>query len=166
MSKLTKIYLGLGSNLGDRQAHLQKAHLLIGKQIGRISLTSRLYETQAWGKTDQPDFYNQAIEVHTTLNPNDVLKQIANIEQEMGRTKTDKWDARIIDIDILLFSDLVINEPPTLVIPHPELHKRNFVLVPLMEIAGEEMHPILQRVIEDIYFDCEDPLEVLEVENE
>ena len=152
-------YLLIGSNQGDRKAFLAQAIDKIGRNVGRVREKSKLYETQAWGVTNQPDFLNQAIAVETALNAHNVLTEIQNIEKEMGRTRTQKWAERTIDIDILLFDDIVVKSP-TLTIPHPELAKRNFALIPLMEIAGEVEHPILNLTIEEIYFDCNDPLEV------
>ena len=154
------VYLLLGSNLGDKINALKEATEKIEVQIGKITAHSRFYETQAWGKTDQPDFINQAIAIDTKLSPDEVLTAILLIEKEMGRERTEKWAERIIDIDILLYGNLVVNKKD-LVIPHPHLHERNFALVPLMEIAGEEEHPILHKTIEDIYFDCNDKLEVI-----
>jgi 2-amino-4-hydroxy-6-hydroxymethyldihydropteridine diphosphokinase len=156
-------YLLLGSNMGDRLAHLKTAIEKIGQSIGTIHQKSRLYETQAWGITHQADFLNQAIAVETNLTPHQVLDKILAIENAMGRVRGEKWTERSIDIDILLYADFVVNEPH-LTIPHPELPKRNFALVPLMEIAGEEVHPILGETIEDIYFACTDPLDVFEFE--
>jgi 2-amino-4-hydroxy-6-hydroxymethyldihydropteridine diphosphokinase len=158
-----KIHLLIGSNMGDRQAYLAQATAEIGKKIGKITQKSRLYETQAWGLTNQPDFINQAIEVETTLSPQATLKIILDIEAEMGRTRAEKWAERTIDIDILLFDDVIVDEPD-LQIPHPRLPERNFALVPLMELAGETEHPILKTTIEDIYMESTDTLDVVEVE--
>jgi 2-amino-4-hydroxy-6-hydroxymethyldihydropteridine diphosphokinase len=158
-----KIHLLIGSNMGDRKAYLAKATAEIGLKIGRITQKSRLYETQAWGLTNQPDFMNQALEVETTLSPQATLAKILAIETDMGRTRAEKWAERTIDIDILLFADVIVEEVD-LQIPHPRLPERNFALVPLMEIAGETEHPILKTTIEDIYFESPDTLDVFEVE--
>ena len=154
------VYLLLGSNLSDRIATLKAATALLAAQVGEIKTVSKYYETQAWGKTNQPDFINQALEVRTKLTPHAVLSGILQIEKDLGRTRTEKWAERTIDIDILLYDNQVINLPD-LIIPHPHLHERNFALIPLMEIAGEIEHPLLHKTIEDIYFDCIDPLEVI-----
>ncbi|MBL7814410.1 MAG: 2-amino-4-hydroxy-6-hydroxymethyldihydropteridine diphosphokinase [Saprospiraceae bacterium] len=153
-------YLLIGSNKGDRKAFLTQAVDKINRMIGRVTEKSRLYETQAWGVTNQSDFLNQALAVETTQSPQKVLELILKIENEMGRMRTEKWAERTIDIDILMYDNFVVKEP-NLVIPHPELPKRNFALIPLMEIAGEVEHPVLHLTIEEIYFDCNDPLDVI-----
>ena len=152
-------YLLIGSNKGDRAAFLAQAVEKINRMVGRVTSKSHLYETQAWGVTNQSDFINQALAVETSLNPLKLLEQILKIENEMGRERTTKWAERTIDIDILLYSDFVVKEP-NLVIPHPELPNRNFALIPLMEIAGEVEHPIMHLTIEDNYMDSKDPLDV------
>ena len=162
MSKSSNIYLILGSNLGNRVENMRRAQTLIAEHIGKIKQVSRLYESQPWGKSsvaNQLDYLNQAIEVSTQLTPQNVLNQILNIEKTMGRVRTDKNAPRLMDIDIALWGDEII-KTSDLIIPHPRLQERNFVLIPLMEIAGEDIHPVLQLPIEEIYFSCTDPLEV------
>lgn len=153
------VYLLLGSNQGDRTANLQHARQLAEKSIGKVAQKSHLYETQSWGKTDEDDHLNQALELKTMLSPREVLRKLQQIETEMGRVKTKQYGSRIIDMDILMYEDFVINEPD-LVIPHAQLPNRNFALIPLMEIAGDIEHPILKLPIEEIYLACEDELEV------
>jgi 2-amino-4-hydroxy-6-hydroxymethyldihydropteridine diphosphokinase len=165
MEKKNIVYLHTGSNLGNREENLSKVNDLIAKFICKIVTESRLYETEAWGVTDQPNFYNQALKVETNLKPQAILEKTLQIENEdFNRIRTEKWTARIIDIDILFYNDEVI-KTDNLVIPHPHLHQRNFVLIPLMEIAGEMEHPILKETIEDLYWKSEDSLEVLIVED-
>ena len=158
--KSNTVYLHTGSNMGDREDNLRQVNGLIEQHIGIIKKASHLYETQAWGKTAQSDFLNQALHVETALPPSQLMAKILNIEQEMGRVRTEKWSERIIDIDILLYNDKIINEKD-LIIPHPHLHERNFVLIPLMEIAGYVEHPVLKLPIEDIYLNCKDTLDVI-----
>ena len=114
---------------------------------------------------DQPDFINQALEVQTELVPDEVLFHIKKIEKEIGRQENKKWHERIIDIDILFFGNTMLSTDK-LKIPHPHCHERMFVLVPLMEIAGEFIHPFLNLSIEELYMNCEDPLEVYLIEEE
>ncbi|MBK9981563.1 MAG: 2-amino-4-hydroxy-6-hydroxymethyldihydropteridine diphosphokinase [Saprospiraceae bacterium] len=156
----TSIYhLSLGSNLGDRIAQLNQAKNLIATQLGTIKAESKIYETQPWGYDDQPWFLNQAIALSSTLESTDVLKAIKLIEIQAGRIPGEKWHARHIDIDILLHGDEVINTE-NLTIPHPLFHERNFALIPLMDIASQIVHPVLQQTIEELYLDCRDSGEV------
>jgi len=119
-----------------------------------------VYETQPWGNTDQESFLNQVIMINTTLDPRGLLDASNKIEKEMGRIKKEKWGPRIIDIDILFYGKRVVRDKG-LEIPHPELHKRAFVLVPLMEIAPELEHPVLNQPIDELYMACDDQSEVV-----
>lgn len=159
MSKLNKTHLLLGANLGDRATTLAAAKGLINQKIGTVVKSSSLYETQAWGNLDQPAFLNQALEVATELSPQAVLKVILEIEQELGRTRQEKWDARTIDID-MLFHDAKILKTNDLTLPHPHLHERNFALVPMMEIAPNKQHPVFKKTIEELYEASTDTLDV------
>ncbi len=159
MRKKHSIYLHTGSNQGDRNAFLIKANKAIEEQIGKITKQSKLYETAAWGNTEQPDFINQALVVETSLDPAELMVKVLEIENEIGRIREQKWGARIIDIDILFYEDQVI-ETVKLIVPHPFLHQRNFVLIPLMEIAPYFIHPVLNLSIEELYLRSKDPLEV------
>ena len=127
-------FLGLGSNQGDRAQMLARARdLLLGPRI-RLAACSRVYESPPWGLTEQPWFLNQTIEIETTLSPRGLLARCQEVEQSLGRLRTVRWGPRTIDVDILLYNDVVMTAPD-LVIPHPELRRRAFVLVPLAEIA-------------------------------
>jgi 2-amino-4-hydroxy-6-hydroxymethyldihydropteridine diphosphokinase len=159
MTRLSKTHLLLGANLGDRATTLAEANKLVAQKIGKIVKASSLYETQPWGKTDQPEFLNQALEVATELPPLEVLKAILEIEQQLGRTRQEKWDARSIDID-MLFYDAKILKTKDLTLPHPHLHERNFALVPMLEIAPTKQHPIFKKTIEELYEASTDTLDV------
>lgn len=140
---MVKVFLLLGSNLGDRFAYLRQAIAGIAEQIGTVTQQSSVYETQAWGKTDEADYLNQVLLVETTLMADELLHAILDIELQLGRKRIEKWGARTIDIDILFYSDTIINKPD-LIIPHPELQNRRFTLEPLAEIAPDMLHPILK----------------------
>lgn len=152
-------HLIIGSNLGDRMEQLLMARQLIREDVGTILNESAIYETQPWGYDEQPWFLNQALEVQSSKSPDEVLTLIKQIEVKAGRTPGEKWHARHIDIDILLCGNLVVNQGD-LIIPHPHMATRNFVLVPLMEIAPETIHPVLGKTIEEIYFEGRDTGEV------
>lgn len=139
-----KVFLLVGTNLGDRHDYLQRAIGQIGQLIGPIITLSSVYETQAWGKTDQPDYLNQVVIAQTNLQPHEVLKHILQIELNLGRKREEKWGARTIDIDILFYDEIVLNDPD-LIIPHPQLQNRRFTLEPLAEVAPELIHPVLKQ---------------------
>ena len=141
-------YIGLGTNLGDRKENLSKAIEAISLKMS-ISKQSSLYETTAWGYTDQPDFLNQVIQVETDLSPLRLLNFLKKTEVELGRVENFRYGPRLIDIDILFYDDLVITTS-RLQIPHPMLPERAFVLVPLNEIAPEYIHPILKKTVAEL----------------
>lgn len=153
------VYLLLGGNMGDRESLLARAVSLIAQKIGPVRKTSALYETAAWGNHDQAAFLNQAVMVTTSLSAPETLKQIQAIEQELGRARIEKWGSRTIDIDIIFFNGQLIDEPD-LVVPHPHMQDRNFVLVPLAEIAAGYVHPVLQSNVATLLQQCRDTLEV------
>lgn len=155
------IYISLGSNLGDREKNLRDANALLAQlpQTGFVK-ESKIYTTAAWGKTDQPDFLNQVVAINTSLAPQQLMESLLQLEEKMGRVRNDHWGPRIIDMDILFYGDEVINTL-TLHIPHPEMQHRNFVLVPLNEIAPELIHPVLKKSIAQLLTECSDKLTVL-----
>lgn len=153
------IVLHLGSNLGSRNKNLSIARFLIESRIGTVVKASSLYETSAWGNTEQDDFLNVAYVVETELSPEDLLKSIHDIEQKMGRVRLELWGERLIDIDILFYNDQIIKKA-NLKIPHPEITNRNFVLVPLNEIIPEFIHPVLKKSINKLLTACSDTGEV------
>jgi 2-amino-4-hydroxy-6-hydroxymethyldihydropteridine diphosphokinase len=155
----TSFFFLLGSNQGDRVHQLRDATNKISRLIGQIKKKSSIYQTVAWGKTDQPDFLNQALIVKSSLSSQEVLKIIHSIELEMGRQRTTKWSERVIDIDILYANDLIFNLSD-LKIPHPEIQNRKFVLIPLVEIAPNFIHPILMKTNAELLSICKDSLAV------
>jgi len=152
-------YLLLGTNLGNRTENLSKATAAIRMFLGRIEQQSHVYETEPWGKPHQPTFYNQAIQITTPCSPLETLHLIKQVEFLLGRDNQEKWAPRIIDIDILFFDNLSI-ESPLLTIPHKHIADRKFTLEPLKEIAGDFLHPVLDKTITELYLECTDPLVV------
>ncbi len=153
------VYLLTGSNIGDRLAFLQQAEKEIANKIGIIQAKSSYYESQAWGNTDQENFWNQCLEVNTSLSVEEVLSGVLATEKEMGRNREGEWQAREIDIDILFYGEKII-KTENLEVPHKHFHERNFAIIPMMEVNGDYVHPVLQLPVEELFFDCEDPLEV------
>ena len=145
-SNLQAVYLLLGSNLGNRKEILDKAIELIIQKIGVIVSQSKDYETKPWGVTDQPDFLNLAITIHTKLKPLEILEQTQAIENQLGRVRKEKWGARLIDIDLIFYGNEIIDEP-NLKVPHPLMQERDFALIPLAEIAPDFVHPVLGETV-------------------
>lgn len=143
---MMRYFLSLGSNLGDKRKNLAQALNLLRRHGVRILRASAIYRSEPVGNSDQPWFYNQAVEIRTALRPESVLKTIKKIEAQLGRTQTVLNGPRLIDIDVLLAENSIIRSDH-LVIPHPRLEKRNFVLIPLEEIAPEAFHPTLGKSI-------------------
>ena len=143
---MNKAYLLIGGNLGDRKENLSKAVALIKEHCGSLLQSSSLYETAAWGMTEQPAFLNQALEISTSLNARQLMRKILRIEKLMGRVRKEKLGPRIIDIDILFYNN-EIHDLQFLKIPHPELQNRRFVLVPMAEMEPGLKHPVLKKTI-------------------
>ncbi len=150
------IYLLLGSNLNNKADNINTAESLLAQLSVQVIQASSVYKTAPWGKTDQPEFLNKVLRIETHLNPVELLNTIHNIENTMGRSRKGKWESRIIDIDILYFNDLVI-ETDQLTIPHPQIINRRFTLVPLVEIAPDEIHPVLKLSNRDMLHQTGDP---------
>ena len=145
-------HLGLGTNLGDRTGNLRKALLLA--QSGQPPALSQVYETEPWGVADQPTFLNTVAEVATTLDPEGLLGVCKEVEQRMGRQPGLRWGPRLIDIDVLLFGDLIVRLPH-LEIPHPRLHIRAFALIPLAELVPDTVHPGTGSTIRELAYTVE-----------
>lgn len=158
-----KVYLLLGSNMGARLQLLETAIKNINQRIGEVVEKSSIYETAAWGKTDQPGFLNIAIAVNTLLRPLEVLTRALDIESQLGRIREEKWGARLIDIDIIFYGNDIVNITDQLQIPHPEMHKRKFVLEPLVEIAPDLQHPMLNKSLSELLHELSDDLEVTKI---
>lgn len=148
-------YLLTGGNLGNRLAYLQQARDMIQQSCGNIVHSSAIYETAAWGLTDQPSFYNQALAVETALPPEKLMETLLSIEEKMGRSRTIKMGPRTIDLDILLIDSLILNSS-LLTLPHPYLQLRRFALMPLCEIAPGLVHPVFHKTISQLLEECAD----------
>ncbi len=156
---MNTLYILVGGNMGNRPGNLKKALSWLTKEIGRVIQSSLIYETEAWGKSDQPDFYNQVHILDTKLSASEAMKSILEIEKKMGRVRTVKNAERIIDIDILFFNEEIINDSG-LIVPHSEIANRRFVLVPLAELSPGFVHPVLHKSMLDLLSTCKDMLAV------
>ncbi|MDU1903488.1 MAG: 2-amino-4-hydroxy-6-hydroxymethyldihydropteridine diphosphokinase [Dysgonomonas sp.] len=151
-NKLHHVYLGLGSNLNDKERNIQTALSLIEETVGEVISVSSFYRTEPVGFESDNTFINAACYLKTELTPKELLNSTQKIEKEIGRKEKSingKYSDRLIDIDILLYDDVVVNEPD-LTIPHPLMHRRSFVILPLSEIAPDTVHPILKKTIGQI----------------
>ena len=156
---MNKAYLLLGSNMGNSKTQLVKAVRNIEKKIGSLTRLSTLYSTAAWGNTRQPDFLNQVIIVETELTASQTMQIILQIEKQMGRVRTVKNAPRIIDIDILFFNKEIIDQKQ-LIVPHPQIQNRRFVLVPLNQLSPNLLHPVLKKSVHQLLIHCPDTLNV------
>ncbi len=152
-------YLLIGGNMGDRLLNLQQAYFKIEKQAGAIVKKSDVYETAAWGLTEQNAFLNQVLLISTVHTAEELLQKLLYIEQESGRKRIVKMGPRTIDIDILFYNNEIISTSD-LTVPHPQIANRRFVLTPLNEIAPDFVHPVLQKTIGELLEKCTDNLEV------
>ena len=146
---MSTVYIGIGSNLGDRHRNCLRAIELFRHNGLFVTKQSSMHETEPWGVTQQPQFVNMAIEAETDLAPIKLLEVLKKIEKDMGRQDTIKWGPRIIDLDILLYDDIIL-KTDFLTIPHTLMQEREFVLEPLSEIAGDLIHPVLKKSIADL----------------
>lgn len=148
------VYLSIGSNLGDRKTNVRKALEKLS-EFCRVADCSKPYRMKPYGVLDQPDFLNLAARIETDLTPPSLLLRLQEVEAAVGRVRTGRWRERIIDLDILFYDDLVMFSPD-LIIPHPDLHNRYFVLKPMMDIAPDYVHPVMKMTITEIYSDLMD----------
>ncbi len=157
-----RLFLLLGANLGNRIETLDRAKTLLTASVGRFVSESKRYKTAPWGVTDQPPYLNQVLELQTSLPPDSVLNQTQIIELALGRVRLEPWGARLIDIDLLYYDDLIL-QTDRLTLPHPLLHERRFALVPLCEVAPTFAHPVLGKTNCELLEICEDSGEVLPI---
>ncbi len=155
----SNLVLLLGTNLGDRIVNLQLAITLLRKELGTLVVESSIYETAAWGKTDQPNFLNQVVILKTNFSPQNSIQKILSIEKDLGRERLEKMGPRTIDIDILFFDNSIVKDE-NLTIPHPQLQYRKFVLEPLNELIPSFIHPILDKSVKVLLQECTDTLNV------
>jgi 2-amino-4-hydroxy-6-hydroxymethyldihydropteridine diphosphokinase len=155
-------FLLIGGNLGDRFKNLQTAAQLVEEHCGDIISLSSVYETEAWGFTDQPPFLNQVLVLETEMEPEALMRELLSIEKELGRIREHKMGPRHIDIDILLLDDMTWVSA-SLTIPHPSLHLRRFALIPLNEVAAAQKHPLFHKTIAELLTDCPDTLAVKKI---
>lgn len=155
-------YLSLGGNEGDRLLLLTQAIAMLGNIAGKIVQTSAIYQTKAWGVTDQPDFLNMCACIETPLTPKELLDKLQAVELQLGRQRDIKWGPRTMDIDLLFFNDEIINTQE-LIVPHPYVQERRFVLMPLADIAPDYLHPVFNKAISILLATCVDTLAVAKV---
>ena len=157
------VFLLIGGNLGNRFKLLSQAKSDIQKEIGQIKKESSVYETAAWGFNSENNFLNQVLIISTEFSPAQVLEKCQKIENTLGRKRTtNQYSSRTIDVDILFFNNDIV-DLPDLIIPHKQLHKRRFTLEPLVEIAPDYIHPVLNKTMEELLKNCSDNSEIVKL---
>ena len=154
------VYLQLGSNLGEREQLLSSAIKLINERVGKVNVSSQIYESTPWRVDGQEKYLNQIIKIKTLFSPEKTLDSILKIETDLGRLRIEKWGERLIDIDIIFFNNEII-ENSNLCIPHKHMHERNFVLAPLNEIAADVIHPKYKKTVSDLFNESTDTEKVV-----
>jgi len=156
------VFISLGSNQGQQFELLEKAVELMSEKVGRVVNCSLFYESEPWGNKDQQSFVNQLCNIKTKLSPWNLLKELQTIEKKLGKKVKEHWGPRTIDLDIIYFEDKIIFEKQ-LIIPHPYMYLRNFVLIPLFEIAPKQLHPILKKDTTGLLESCKDEAKVKKI---
>lgn len=147
---MNTVYIGFGSNIGDRKKAIEEAFYLIEQNNMRITKKSNIFETEPYGYIEQPSFLNGVLEIKTDLSCREVLEKLLYIEKEIGRVRKFKWGPRLIDLDIIFFNDEVYDEED-LKVPHPDMQNRNFVLEPLCELCLDFIHPVFKKTVEELF---------------
>jgi 2-amino-4-hydroxy-6-hydroxymethyldihydropteridine diphosphokinase len=156
------VVLSLGGNIGDVKDVFEVAISHLKKRVGELVSSSSLYSTKAWGIENQPDFLNQVIVIDSELSPTKVLECCLTIELELGRVRKEKWHKRVIDIDVLFYNNELIKSKD-LIVPHPYIQDRNFILAPLAELIPQFVHPLLQKTMQELKNSCIDNLAVVKI---
>ena len=159
---MSRVFLSLGSNLGDKLSNIQQAVSCLSMcEHIKIVKTSSFYETEPWGNKNQEWFVNAALALDTDFSCEELLEFCQNIEVQLGRVRreNEKWAQRAIDIDILMYDDKIINKP-NLIVPHPLIHLRAFVLVPMLEVKSDLVHPVFNKTISELYDELQNPEDV------
>ena len=160
---MNTLYLQLGSNLGERDLSISNAVQEISEHIGLVNVQSHVYESIPWRVEGQENYLNQIIEVETLLSAEEILSSVLQIEKDLGRVRIEKWGERLIDIDIIFFNNEII-ETVDLCIPHKHMHERNFVLIPLCEIASSIIHPRYKKTVSELLNESRDIEKVVKYE--